>query len=188
MTFAQRYPALFHVADRAALDGIRRHGLLSARRLVAMHGGDDAWLRNNREGYRDLAPGVSLRRQGMRDGPLRPRLDPSIGLEEWRWFINGFVFLFSSAEQAEALRTAEPTREQVVLRYDTASVIAAGAELFTCRFNNGYIDRAPVINARRRRYDDYRRETDWVPAQIVREVAVLTVIPPEVDFTVCATG
>ena len=183
MTFAQRYPALFHVADRAALDGIRRHGLLSARRLVAMHGGDDAWLRNNREGYRDLAPGVSLRRQGMRDGPLRPRLDPSIGLEEWRWFINGLVFLFPGEALAKRFLPTEPERDQVVLRYATLDLLAAGVALRTCRFNNGYIDRSPVATARWRHYDDYQDAAAWTGVP-VKEVAAADAIPPVIGFEV----
>ena len=183
MLFEARYPALFHVADRAAVDLIRRDGLLPAQELVARHGGDARWLRSNRDGYCELAPGVALRRQGMRDGALRPRLDAAIGTDEWRWFINGMAFLFGREAEASRFVRTEPGREQVVLRYETAAVLRAGVGLRACRFNNGFIDRSPVAMARRRGFDDYRAVAAWA-GQAVREVVAPGGIPAGVPFAV----
>ena len=183
MRFEARFPTLFHVADRAAVESIGREGLLTARALVARYGGDAGWLRGNREGYCELAPGVALRRQGMRDGALRPRLDPAIPTEAWRWFINGMAFLFGREAEARRFMGAEPGRAQVILRYETAAVLAAGVALRVCRFNNGYIDRSPVATARRRRFDDYRAVAEWAGTP-VREVAAPGGIPAGVGFAV----
>ncbi len=181
MSFAARFPALFHVTDRAAVPGIREHGLLSARQLCRRHGIDDpALLRQNRTAWAEVGP-AALRRQGMRDAVLRPRLDPAISCEAWRWFINGLVFLLPTEHLARRFRRSEPGRDQVVLRFATQD-LAAAVELCACRFNNGYVDRAPPATARRRRFDDYRPIADWAGSP-VSEVVAATLIPPVVPFT-----
>ncbi len=180
MSFAARFPALFHVTDRAALPGIREHGLLSARQLCRRHGVDDpALLRHNRTAWAAVGA-AALRRQGMRDAVLRPRLDPAITCEAWRWFINGLVFLLPTETLARRFLRSEPTRDQVVLHFATQQLADAVA-LRTCRFNNGYIDRAPPATARKRRFDDYRPVADWAGSP-VSEVVASDLIPPAVGF------
>ena len=71
----------------------------------------------------------------------------------------------------------------MILRYDTAAVLAAGMALRVCRFNNGYIDRSPVATARRRGFEDYRAAAEWAGTP-VREVAAPGGIPAEVGFAV----
>ncbi len=182
MRFAERFPALYHVTDRAAVEGIARTGLVCAQRLVALHRGRDC-LAVNRDTYIDLAPGVALRRQGMRDGPLRPRLDPAITPGEWRRFINQFVFLFAARPAAVRFLSTEPTRDQVVLAFATAALVAARLDLRVCRYNNGYIDRSPRASARRRGFGDYEAAEGWSGTP-VKEVAVVGAIPQSIHFSV----
>lgn len=182
MRFADRHPALFHVADRAAIEGIARHGLLSARRLSALYDGPNC-LEENRAAYVELAPEAALRRQGLRDGSLRPRLDPAISLGEWRQFINGFVFLFAARPLAQRFVATEPTRDQVVLAWATAPLVDACLDIRVCRYNNGYIDRSPRATARKRTYSDYESAARWSGTP-VKEVVVMGGIPPTVRFEV----
>jgi hypothetical protein len=58
---------------------------------------------------------------------------------------------------------------------DTAALAACGLPRLTCRFNNGYLDRAPEGRRRLRAMSDY---APWNGGP-VREVAVPGVIPPE---------
>ena len=178
------FPTLFHVTDRAALPGIARHVLLSAERLCTVLG-IDGDLGRNRGSWRSLATPAgcaSLRRQGMRDGALRSRLDPSITLEEWRRFINAQVFLCPSRAAALVLRRAEPDRDQVLLACATAALMEAGCALRFCTFNNGYIDRSPAHRRRLRSHADYRPVSAWAPGTPVREVAIKGAIPLAVRF------
>lgn len=192
-TFLRRVPALFHVADRASVPLIRRHGLLSAERLVRLFAvaphRHAALLQENRDGYEVLThpqQGTAfLRRQQMRDGPLRSRLHPGIGLQEWRRFINGLAFLAPSLMAAERLRGAEPARDQVVLRWRTKDVLDAGLPILWCRFNNGYIDRSGPANRRLRAREDYRDAAVLGPADPVVEAVVPSGLPPMLPFTVC---
>lgn len=192
-TFLRRIPALHHVADRTAIPLIRRYGLLSAERLVHLFAVPPhrhaALLQENRDNYEILTHPMHgtawLRRQQMRDEPLRSRLHPGIGLREWRRFINGLVFLSPSLAAAERLRGAEPGRDQVVLRWRTADVLGAGLPVLWCRFNNGYIDRSGPANRRLRAREDYRDAAALGPADPVVEAVVPSGLPPTLAFAVC---
>jgi hypothetical protein len=58
---------------------------------------------------------------------------------------------------------------------DTAALAGCELAMLTCRFNNGYLDRAPEGRRRLRAVSDY---APWNGGP-VREVAVPGVIPPE---------
>lgn len=191
--FVRRVPALFHVADRAAVPSIQRHGLLSAERLaqlfaVAPHR-RMSLLTENRDNYEAFdhpVHGVAwLRRQQMRDGPLRSRLHPGIELREWRRFINGLVFLSPTLAVAERLRAAEPGRDQVVLSWRTADVFGAGLPVLWCRYNNGYIDRSGPAKRRLRAREDYQEAELFAPGDLVVEVVVPSGLPAALPFSVC---
>ncbi len=192
-SFLRRVPALFHVAERAAVPLIRKHGLLSAERLVKLFAVSPhrhpALLIENRDSYETLTHPVHgtawLRRQNMRDGPLRSRLDPNIGLGEWRRFINGFTFFAPTRAMAERLRAAEPGRNQVVLSWRTADVFAAGLPVLWCQFNNGYIDRSGPLNRRLRTRDDYRDAAELLVGVSLIEAVVPSGLPPSLPFEVC---
>jgi len=182
--FVARFPLLFHVTDRAALPGIARHGLMSAERLCAWLGADGD-LGANRAAWRSLetpAGRATLRRQGMPDAALRSRLDPAIGLAEWRGFINAHAFLCVRRTDAQHLLRAEPGRDQAIIAFATAALIAAECPLRFCAFNNGHIDRSPPDRRRLRGFGDYRPIEAWVAGAPIREVAIRGGIPPSVGF------
>lgn len=189
----RRYPQLHHVTDAAALPGLRRHGLLSAKALCCLFevpaGDRPALLTCNRDSYARLVHPVHgeawLRRQSMRDAPLRSRLDPALTPGQWRRFINAHAFLCASRAWAERLRAFERDREQVVLTWDTAALLAAGVALLACQYNNGTVmDRTPPHRRRLRGFADYVPAEAVPPGMAVKEVAARRRIPPEVPFTV----
>lgn len=167
---ATRHPLLWHVTAAANLPGIRARGLWPAALLRPE--AEPA----NRDDWQELAEGTLLRRQNLRDGPLASRLAPGLTPAGWRRFINGHVFLFP--DEGSARRLGESSRDsrvpQVLLQLRTAELLDRGLVLLACRFNNGYLDRAPP--GRRR----LRDVTDYAPWQggPVREVAVPGIIPP----------
>ena len=125
-----------------------------------------------------------LRRQSMRDAPLRSRLDPALTPGQWRRFINAHVFLCTSRAWAERLRAFERDREQVVLSWDTAALLAAGVRVLLCRYNNGTVmDRVPPHRRRLRGFGDYVPAEAMPPGMAVKEVAARCRLPPEVPFT-----
>ena len=189
--FADRFPALFHVTDRAALPGIRAHGLLSAAALCRSCAVPadrlPALLEHNRGTYAALAPGAALRRQGMPDGPLSRRLAPGLDPAGWRRLVNGMVFLFARPRDAETLRACEPSRDQVILRFETAALLGAGLDLRACRYNNGYLDRRPRDRPRLRGPGDYVPVPEWTGG-VPGEVTAGPAIPPCIGFEVQAAG
>lgn len=189
----RRFPQLHHVADAAALPGIRRHGLLSAKALCHLFevpaAARPALLTRNRDGYVRLLHPVHgeawLRRQHLADTPLRSRLDPALTPGQWRRFINAHAFLCTDRAWAERLRAFERDREQVVLTWDTADLLAAGVPLRLSRHNNGTTqDRSPPHRRRLRGFADYVPAEAMPPAVPVKEVAVRRCIPPGIPFAV----
>ena len=179
--FAARHPALFHVTWSGAVESIRQNGVLSATRLCARHNHDDpTTLTANRRHPVAIGPHL-LRRQGMSDNALRPRLDPAIPVEAWRAFINRLVFLFPTEAAARRLAASEAA-EQSILRFHTHDLLQA-CTLRVCRFNNGYIDRRKRTDPRLRHFSNYVPSTDWTGTPIA-EIVVQDSIPPGIPFTV----
>lgn len=189
----RRFPQLYHVADAAALPGIRRHGLLSAKALCHLFevpaSDRPALLTRNRDGYVRLTHSEHgeawLRRQSMRDAPLRARLDPALAPGQWRRFINAHAFLCTSRDWADRLRAFERGREQMVLTWDTGDLLAAGVALCVSRYNNGTVlDRSPPDKRRLRSFADYIPAGAMPPRMPVKEVAARGRIPPGIPFAV----
>lgn len=191
--FLRRFPTLHHVADAAALSGIRQHGLLSAKSLCHLFevpaAARPALLTRNRNGYQDLTHNVhgeaSLRRQHLRDVPLRSRLDPALEPGQWRRFINASIFFHVSRARAESLVAFEPGRKQSILTWNTNDLLTAGVKLWLSRYNNGtVVDRLPLDKQRRRSFSDYVPAEAMPPGMPVKEVAAQRCIPPGIPFTV----
>lgn len=186
--FAARFRLLFHVTERSALPSIARHGLLSAAGLARLLGATPD-LGANRAAWTPLATPAGealLRRQGMPDAALASRLDPAIALADWRRFINAQVFLFPAEAAAWRLLRAEPGRDQIVLAFPTAALLAAACALSFCRFNNGFIDRSPPGRRRLRAFADYRPVAEWQAGPAPREVTIEGGIPAGIPFTLRA--
>jgi hypothetical protein len=154
--FRRAFPRLYHVTAACQVGRIRRLGLRSAASLCEALGVPErereALLRRNRPRWTPAPPADGglpawLRWQGMNDAPLRSRLDPAIGVEDWRFFINGLAFFFGTEAAARRLRDAGGRGKgakppQAVLAFDTAAVLdAAGRGVSLCTFNNGFLDR-----------------------------------------------
>jgi len=187
--FAARVPLLFHVTSEEALPLIRAHGLLSAERLCALVGLPEAaaLLGANRRGWVTIAgPGgeARLRLQGMADGPLASRLRAGLTPEAFRRHVNGQVHLWASARDAARLRAFHAERPQVVLRFATQALLAAGCALAFCAFNNGYVDRAPEGKRRLRGPEDYRPISQWRAGEKLREIVIRGGVPAGVAFEV----
>lgn len=184
--FTARWPILFHVTETGSIPSIRCHGLMSAAALCRRHvptAEADTLLQNNRDSHATPASGLWLRRQGLRDAALRPRLDPGITCMAWRLFINSLVFFCPSQAAAHRLHAAETSRRQSVLAFRTQDVLAAAPDLRWCAYNNGFIDRAPRATARRRKFDDYRPLSAW-HGEPVRELAASEALPPGLAFEI----
>jgi len=148
--FCRRYPVLFHVTDPGALPGIEQDGLLSSEALVALYGVPaserPALLRANRgrNNFHRLqgagCPGATLRDQWMPDPQLGQCLRGGYAgrPDDWRALINAHCFFWLSAEQAGRLSRANRARNQVVLRFDAASLLAEhGSRASTTPINAG---------------------------------------------------
>ncbi len=123
-----------------------------------------------------------LRRQLLRDAVMASRLAPGLSPREWRRFINGRVFFVVSGARAISLRNYDRYRDQVILAWDTASVMDAGVELHACRYNNGMTDRSPPDRRRLRSPADYVPVGRYADGRIA-EVAAAA-IPAGVRFTI----
>ncbi len=125
-----------------------------------------------------------LRWQRLPDQSLARRLPPSVSPAQWRAFINGMAFLFASLANAERLRSAGVDRhiDQVIIRWDTDTLVRAGADLRCCRWNNGFLDRSNPVRVRS--VDDYRPVSLWKKGDVVQEVTVAGGIPAGVPFEV----
>lgn len=148
--FCRRYPVLFHVTDPEALPGIEQDGLLSSEALVRLYEVPEsdrpALLRANRGrgNFHRLSaagrPGATLRDQWMPDPQLDQCLqgDYAGRADDWRALINAHCFFWLSAEQAGRLSRANRARNQVVLRFDAASLLAEyGSSASTTPINAG---------------------------------------------------
>jgi len=183
--FAARFPVLFHVTRVAAVPSIRRHGLLSAEALCRLFGlaeaDADVLLGRNREQWVELGHPehgrAVLRRQTMPDRALAVRLAPGVTAEAWRRFINRHVFLWTAARDAHKLAAADPDVPQVVLRFDTAALIALGLDLHAAPVNGGAIDRRPPASGHRRGPDLYTAVVRLPARARVREVVIPQAVP-----------
>ena len=156
------------------LDPDERQALLSANRT--------AWRRLSHPAHGE----AWLRRQFLPEAPLQARLAPGLTPEAWRRFINSHVFLSVSLAGAGRLRRFEAARDQVVLQWRTADLLADGLRLNGCRFNNGMIDRSPPGRRRLRSPGDYRDVRGEPDPGAVKEVAILHAIPPTLPFALAA--
>ena len=183
--FTAAFPLLYHVTRTSSLAGIRRDGLLPAS-VFLNHPDTPDKTTPNRDVWTE-APGpdgraVWLRWQNLRDEPLRKRLPDGITPAEWRRFINGMVFLFTTAAQAQALRAyaKDQAFPQAIIGFRTTELLAAGCDIRVCRWNNGYLDRSRP--PRLRTFADYRPAGEWRRGDSVKEVVVVGGIPAQVPF------
>jgi hypothetical protein len=187
LLFAEKFPALFHVTRRSAVEGITRNGLRSPANLA-----DDSGIEISIDVNRDVwakrldleGRPIWLRWQRLSDQVLLNRLPPTITPGQWRTFINGFVFLFPSLQEAAKLSNypKDTGVDQVILQFSTDTLIQAGCDIRVCRWNNGFPDRSRPL--RLREFSDYRPVTAWRRGDKVKEVTIRRSIPANVPFEI----
>jgi uncharacterized protein DUF7002 len=144
-----RHPRVFHTMSASAWPSVRRHGLLSTRRLVDLFGLDavkrDRLLGAPRKQFTVLrAPGLPL--AVIRDKKsmkfVAEKIDPDSSLTEYLDAINSRVFFWASPERLDRLRQAKEyrTEHQVVLHVDTRTLVERhGLRIELCRLNSGAV-------------------------------------------------
>ena len=178
---------LYHVTDVASWPLIQRHGLLSAARLVTLFGAAPELLARNRDSYVTLDHPehgrATLRRQWLREGPLKPRLADGVTCEEYRRFINAHVYFWPRLGRAEALNRFESGRAQIMLSLPVEAILRLGVTLLASPINaGGVFDRQKPALARRRHPGLYQPLASMT--EPVKELAVLDGLPPGLDWRV----
>ena len=133
----------YHLAEPANLASIRRHGLLSAERLMklARIGSDElhSALSRHRPSSLVLSNGVIIRDQSpMPPSALARALPPGVVPGDWYRFLNGFVFLWANRERLDRHLVAFRKRPQALLVFDAARLIEEREEeLLLSPINSG---------------------------------------------------
>jgi len=142
-------PRLFHMAERGAWDGIRRHGLLSTTALLDLFGIDgqrrESIERRHRPNIIEISDDrlgkVSIRDQiPMSDEGLRRALPSSVSPADWYTRLNGMVFFWLTESRLLRLTGARAYQniEHEVIVLDTRAIIEAFfSKIWLCPINSG---------------------------------------------------
>jgi len=140
----------YHWAEPFNLASIRRHGLLSTERLVALSNiptiEREEILSRHRPNQLLLPNGVIIRDQTpMPPDLLAKALPKGISASDWYRFLNRFVFLWANRERAERHRRAFSGRPQVLLVFDAVLLLAeCKDQVWPSPINSGNARRRPA--------------------------------------------
>lgn len=140
----------YHWAEPSNLASIRRHGLLSTERLVALSNipgiKREEILSRHRPNQLLLPNGVIIRDQTpMPPDLLAKALPKSISASDWYRFLNRFVFLWADRERAERHRRAFSGRPQMLLVFDAVLLLAeCKDQVWLSPINSGNARRRPA--------------------------------------------
>ena len=192
-------PHLYHMAERGAWEGIKRHGLLSTSSLLDLYGITGAERFAIESTRRDTivqinAPGLA--RAGIRDQlpmddvGLRRCLPSTISPQQWYEFLNRKVFFWLTKDRLGRMSNARAYRdaEHEVLVLDARRIVAAFSEsIWLCPINSGCTKPMPA----QRSYSSLTRIADY-PYQYWRrrrrrgervvELSVDDCVPNVIDF------
>lgn len=191
----QRYPRLYHMAEKDTWPSIKANGLLSATAILDRFGVNGAQRIVIEEGHRPekmlIGPkdfGIVLRDQKpMSPSRLTDALVDGTTPAQWYRFLNGRVFMWAREERLFGLLKARQYRklEHDVLTIDADALLANyGEKTWLCRMNSG--NTWPVPHARR--MDDFKRIADYpsrrsgIPYKEVVEVVVDYSVPDIADY------
>ena len=187
----ERYPRLYHMAEKDTWPSIKANGLLSTTAVLDRFGVKGAGRLELEEGHRSekvlVGPngtGILLRDQKpMRPSRLKDALIDGTTPEQWYKFLNGRVFMWAEEERLLGLLGARDYRklEHDVLTIDAAPLLAKYEKaIWLCRMNSG--NTWPVPHERG--MDDFKRIADYptkkrsgAPAKEVVEIVVDHCIP-----------
>ena len=132
--FAGHYPRLYHMTAAGGWEGIRDHGLLSVRQLLARHGADAAMVEavafSRRPEQVSLAPGVTIRdNKVLNEKSLAPALTCGLTPRDWYGLLNERAFLWANPKRLERLLAGRAYRGEPhdVLAFDTLGLVRAHA-------------------------------------------------------------
>jgi len=145
---------LYHLAEKANVPSIMKHGLQSTERLLQLTGMEpnerDEFLRRHRNENVRLADGVLVRDQRpMPPSALTKALDDGLAPHDWYALLNSFVFLWPDRERMARHRKACAGRPQTVLTFDGAALFESfGQFAFVSPINSGNARRLPARRGR----------------------------------------
>jgi len=129
-TFTKQFPTLYHLTFASNLEGIRKHGLLSANALADLHAFSpeerEATLLTRRRCNQDLH-GVTLRDQQAAPEAKMKSCLVKITIPEWLSLLNSKIFFFLSKEKALRFAETYAGYDNILLEVDTAALLAAHA-------------------------------------------------------------
>ena len=140
----------YHWAEPSNLASIRRYGLLSTERLVALAKipgiKREQILSRHRPNQLVLPNGIIIRDQTpMPPDLLAKALPKGISPSDWYRFLNRFVFLWADRERAERHRRAFNGRPQALLVFDAILVLAEFKDqVLLSPINSGNARRRPA--------------------------------------------
>lgn len=147
--FIDRYPLLYHMAERGSWPSIRERGLLSTKATLDLAGlrGParrviESELRRDKVSIEvpGDAPVVLRDQKPMSQQKLAKHLLNGVTPAQWCRFLNSKVFLWATPERLNTLLAAGPYAqdEHDILTIDTASLVAQyGEGILLCRLNSG---------------------------------------------------
>lgn len=147
--FVDRYPRLYHMAERGSWPSIRDRGLLSTKAtldLADLRGrarrGIESELRRDKVSIEvpGDAPVVLRDQKPMSQQKLEKHLLNGVTPAQWCRFLNSKVFLWATPERLDTLLAAGPyaQAEHDILTIDTASLVTRYSEdILLCRLNSG---------------------------------------------------
>ncbi|HEX4984799.1 MAG TPA: hypothetical protein VFV71_01880 [Burkholderiales bacterium] len=117
---------VYHMLDAGNWPSVRKHGLLSAARLMQAAGEQAGTARRHRPDGRRLASGALIRNQKpMPPHALERCLRDGLTPEDWFELLNAKVFFWLDAERLNRQRRACGPSPQIVLVVNAARMLAA---------------------------------------------------------------
>lgn len=136
---AGHYPRLYHMTAAGGWEGIRDHGLLSVRQLLAAHGADEATVEavafSRRGDQVSLAPGVTVRdNKVLNEKSLARALTGGLTPRDWYGLLNERAFLWANPKRLERLLGGRAYRDDAhdVLAFETLPLATAYASVLEC--------------------------------------------------------
>lgn len=194
----ERYPKLYHMAEKGTWPSIKANGLLSTTAVLDRFGLTGPQRRGIEEGHRPEKVlvgsanfGIVIRDQKpMIPSRLKDALIDGTTPSEWYKFLNGRVFMWARQERLYGLLGAKQYRnlEHDVLTIDSKSLIEAYSDkVWLCRMNSG--NTFPVPHPRGlvdfKRIPDYpTKKLSGAPLKEVVEIVIDYSIPDIAKFVI----
>lgn len=193
-------PAVYHMAEEGAWEGIQRHGLLSTTALLDLFDvvaerreALEARRRLTSVALEDPQVGTAVLRdqKPLSESKLESSLTDDTTVREWLLLLNSKTFFWSSQARVENLRAAREYRKRghIVLTVDTEELVRRhGDRLWLTVMNTGTT--SPIAHPRSRNSFKPLREFDYEASRkkrgrrnAIKELAVDYGVPDIVDFT-----